>query len=267
MNEALESLKRDGYCRLRQVYRREQVERALELVRDWVERQSLTPDLPRLVRDTPQLWNLQSKDPYFLELLFEPPQVESILVDRLNDPWYSRIPADAPNYILRAYQARSSSGALPLHIDSFIPYAGEHPIAMQVSIVLEDSSLENGATLVVPGSHRSAEWADQASLSEAIPIQAEAGDVVLWDSRLWHGASENRTGRTRWAIIATFTRWWIKQAFRITETLPPAIYDQLTPKEKAVLGFLTVPYADESEGIDMRRGYDALREAEPELSA
>ncbi len=258
MSTALEELRKNGYCRLPGVYSDEQVRRALDLVRDWTDKQSLTENLPRLVRDTPQLWNLQSKDIFFLDLLFEPREVEELLIACLNDPWYRTIPEDAPNYILRAYQARSSAGALPLHIDSFIPYRGPHPIAMQASIVLEDMSAANGSTVVVPGSHESGEWANQEALKDAVPIEARAGDVVIWDSRLWHGATENTSGRTRWAIIATFTRWWIKQAFRITDTLPADIYESLTPRQRAVLGYCTIPYSDESEGIDMRHGYDVL---------
>jgi hypothetical protein len=258
MNPALADLRKNGYCRLPKLYGEDQVGRALELVRQWVEGQSLTDNLPRLVRDTPQLWNLQSKDIFFLELLFEPVEVEEILMACLNDPWYSSLPQDAPNYILRAYQARSSAGAMPLHIDSFIPYGGDHTIAVQVSIVLEDMSPENGSTVVVPGSHQSGEWAKQDALKDAVPIEAEAGDVVIWDSRLWHGATKNTSGRTRWAVIATFTRWWIKQAFNITGNLPLEISERLTPRQKAVLGFCAIPYNDESEGIDMRRGYDSL---------
>ncbi|MGH9320208.1 MAG: phytanoyl-CoA dioxygenase family protein [Vicinamibacteria bacterium] len=258
MTSPLEELRTNGFCRLPQVYESEHVRQTLDLVREWNEKQSLTENLPRLVRDTPQLWNLQSKDFSFLELLFEPRQVEELLIACLNDPWYPSIPQDAPNYILRAYQARSSSGALPLHIDSFVPYKGDHTIAMQVSIVLEDMSAVNGCTIAVPGSHQSGEFAFQDALPDAVPLEAEAGDVVIWDSRLWHGATENTSGRTRWAIIATFTRWWIKQAFKITENVPQDIYERLTPRQKAVLGYCTIPYNDESEGIDMRHGYDVL---------
>jgi hypothetical protein len=260
MNDSapLERLRQDGFVRLPQVYSHGQVQQALELVREWHERQTLTDNLPRLVRDTPQIWNLQAKDFFFLELLFEPTEVEQLLIACLNDPWYSAIPADAPNYILRAYQARSSAGRLPLHLDSFIPYGGDHTITMQVSIVLEDMRLENGCTVAVPGSHKSAEWANQEAWADVVPLEADAGDVVIWDSRLWHGATENTSGRTRWAIIATFTRWWIKQMFKVTETLPQETYERLTPRQKAVLGFCTVPFTDESEGIDMRRGYDVF---------
>lgn len=262
MNDAVRELREVGFCRLPQVFSEEQVARALELVREWEQRQSLTENLPRLVRDTPQLWNLQAKDPFFIDLLFGSPEFERILIECLNDPWYPAIPQDAPNYILRAYQARSSAGALPLHIDSFIPYKGDHTIAMQCSMVLEPMSVENGCTVAVPGSHQSGEFANQDAMADAVPLEADAGDVVIWDSRLWHGATENTSGGTRWAIIATFTRWWIKQAFNITATLPDEIYERLTPKQRAVLGFCTIPFDDESEGIDMRGGYDLVEERE-----
>jgi ectoine hydroxylase-related dioxygenase (phytanoyl-CoA dioxygenase family) len=82
--------------------------------------------------------------------------------------------------------------------------------------------------------------------------------LVFWDSRIWHGARENVTGGTRWSIIATFCRWWIKQAFDIPGNLPQEIYDQLSDRQRAVLGFCSVPYDDESRGIDMKRSYALL---------
>ncbi len=98
----------------------------------------------------------------------------------------------------------------------------------------------------------------QASFDTALSLTGKAGDLVFWDSRIWHGARENVTGGTRWSVIATFCRWWIKQAFDIPGNLPQEIYDQLSDRQRAVLGFCSVPYDDESRGIDMKRSYALL---------
>ena len=42
--------------------------------------------------------------------------------------------------------------------------------------------------------------------------------------------------------------------------MPQEIYSQLTPEQRAVMGFCSVPFVDESEGIDMKQGYDSLAE-------
>ena len=242
MEEAIRQIERDGYCILRRVYDAGQVRRALDLVGVWLSKTAgrVTSNLPAMATD-PIVWNLQNKDVYFLELLLGQASIERILVHFLNDTWYRRIPSGQPNYILRAYVARSGLVPLPLHIDSFVPYRGEHLISMQCAIMLEDMRQARGATLVIPRSHRSGTYAEQAASTDAIPIEAHAGDVVLWDSRLWHGAAPNDSGETRWALIATFTRWWIKQAFDITGNLPAAIYEQLSTNQKAILGFCSIP--------------------------
>ena len=111
----------------------ERVSRALQLVvAHFAETRSAPSDrVPFLNRDQDLVYNLQNKDPFFLELLFEPPILEAILKHFLNDPWFRAVPKDDPNYILRAFVARSSRGRLPMHIDSFIPYAGPCVYIMQ----------------------------------------------------------------------------------------------------------------------------------------
>jgi ectoine hydroxylase-related dioxygenase (phytanoyl-CoA dioxygenase family) len=120
--------------------------------------------------------------------------------------------------------------------------------------------MENGCTMVVPGSHQSGEYANQEGFDVAVPLEASRGDIVMWDSRTWHGARENNSGATRWVLNATFTPWWIKQAFDIPRALPQEIYQNLTPSQKTILGFSSIPFRDETLGIDSRRGYDDLRD-------
>lgn len=265
VEQLIERVDRDGYCTIPQVFGREEVQKALALVRDWEKRMKakLAANVPYLNKDTQMVYNLQYKEYYFLELLFSPKDLERILVHFLNDTWYKQIPPGEPNYILRHYLARSSNDALPMHIDSFIPYPGDYPLAMQCMIVLEDLTPENGCTVVVPGSHKSGRYTSCEAFNDALPIEARSGDMFIFDSRLWHGALPNKTKGTRWAVIATFTRWWIKQAFNIPMNLPQRIYEKLTPNQKAILGFCTIPHIDETEGIDLKHGYEALSEKCP----
>jgi ectoine hydroxylase-related dioxygenase (phytanoyl-CoA dioxygenase family) len=135
---------------------------------------------------------------------------------------------------------------------------------MQTSIILEDMGPANGCTIVVPGTHQTGQYAEQDALKDAIPIEAKAGDVLIWDSRLWHGTTANSTSGTRWSLICTYSRWWLKQAFNIVQNLPQEIYRELSDKQKSVLGFCSVPYNHEGEGIDLKRGFESLQ---PDVSA
>jgi ectoine hydroxylase-related dioxygenase (phytanoyl-CoA dioxygenase family) len=259
MQDAIKSIDVQGYCTLKNVYSSEDVQRAKELLTVWSDRTAAgLAARPFLDSGQTVVYNLQNKDMFFLKLLFAPEEIEKILIHYLNDIWYKQIPRTQPNYILRSLGARSSKNALPLHIDSFIPYLGSHVYSLQYSIVLEDQDESNGCTIVVPGSHKSGEYAPQSALKDAIPIRSKAGDAVIWDSRLWHGTTENIGGRTRWAIIATFVRWWIKQFSNVSGSLPRDIYGKLTDKEKSILGFCSIPPDDEFQRIDMKLGYADL---------
>lgn len=256
------AIEEHGYVRIPQVFDKSTVDTMLDRVSAWFDKtvQAQSARMPRLNKQQPMVYNLQSKDIAFCRLILQTPVIEDILKHFLNDQWFSSVPAEDPNYILRSFLARSSNYQMPMHIDSFIPYTGSYPFIMQCSIPLEDQTRENGCTVIVPGSHKSNKYAEQSAIEQAIPIESKAGDLIIWDSRIWHAALDNVSGRTRWSIIATFCRWWIKQAFDIPGNMPQQIYDQLSNKEKAVLGFCSVPYDDETRGIDMKRSYDLLPE-------
>ena len=216
-------------------------------------------DVPRLDAGQETIYNLQNKDYYFISLLLKSDIIQQILMHFLNDQWHKAIDLSDPNYILRSYSARNNRIAAPMHIDSFIPYLGEHLVSMQVAIILEDQTKFNGCTSIIPGSHLSGQYVTQDEANNALAIESKAGDVVIWDSRIWHGTFENRSGKSRWSLIATFVRWWVKQGYMITENLPQPIYQQLSDSEKAVLGFCSKPLDDERSGIDFKKGYDWLK--------
>lgn len=260
VTECIAAIERDGYCYVPQMFRPEQVSTALERIRHWFDHTlaSQSDRMPFLNKNQPMVYNLQSKDLFLLRMVLGCELVEKVLMHFLNDEWFTSIPKDAPNYILRSFLARSSNHQMPLHIDAFIPYTGPHVYIMQCSIVLEDQHEENGCTVLIPGSHLSGHYCVQEAFPTAVSVRARAGDLVFWDSRIWHGARENKSEGTRWAMIATFCRWWIKQAFDIPGNVPQESYDQLTDREKGVLGYCSVPYDNEIQGIDMKRSYRLL---------
>lgn len=212
-------------------------------------------DIPFLNKNTPVVYNLQNKNIDIIKYLLNEKEIEEILIYFLNDKYYKQIPQNQPNYILRAVGARSSNIELPLHIDSFIPFIGDELIAMQVSIVLEDQTIENGCTILIPGSHKFGEYANQNEKDKCVSITPKKGDIVIWDSRIWHGAHANKSNSTRWAVIATFTRWWVKQQFDIPNNIPNDFKELLTEKELSVLGACSVPPSNELDSIDMKKGY------------
>ena len=108
----------------------------------------------------------------------------------LNDIYYRFLPKEYPNYILNFFNARSSGNKLDLHIDSHTPNKGKYLNMIQLSFVIDTQNKKNGCTIVVPKSHNSGTYSNRKTKNIKY-LQTNPGDLVLWDSRLWHGTHEN----------------------------------------------------------------------------
>ena len=205
------------------------------------------------------LYSIYNINKCFIDLLTSK-TIRKIGMHKLNDDYYRFLPEDVPNYILNYYNARSSGDKLDLHIDSYIPFISyQKTNAIQCVFLLEDSFVENGCTVVVPGSHKSANYTDRDFFNYSKPITGKAGDLIIWDSRLWHGTMENISKRSRWALVATLTQWWCKQSMDIVRNVKNDIYLKCTDEQKQLLGFCSIPPVDEFERNNTKTGYDYLK--------
>lgn len=256
--DAIANIKSRGYFIIRQSFCSDvlqQIKRELNTIINCFEPPS--NEVPYLNSQSFLIYNPDHKSLFILHfLLRQDPLIHALLKHFLNDPWYRKIPESLPNYVLRASIARSSSSeALPLHIDSFSPSSSTHVCVMRILYCIEESSLLTGATVVVPGSHLSDRYASQDAISSAIALELKPGDVAIWDSRLWHGALPNTSSKTRWALVATYTRWWIKQNYQKPLSIPSEYLDTLLRAEKTIIGLDSYPPFDEYERIDIKGGY------------
>ena len=213
--------------------------------------------VPDRNKDDKILYNLQNIDKAYIDILTTQPIIE-IASAKLNDPHYGFLPIGTPNYILNYYNARSSGQKLDLHIDSLIHFYGNQTNMMQFVFLLEDSTTENGCTIVVPGSHKSSSYTDR-DLQKTYPLTAKAGDLVMWDSRLWHGTIANTSGRSRWALVATLSMWWVKPSMDIVRGMNDTIYQKCSDQQKQFLGFCSVPPLNPLERNNTKCGYDFLK--------
>lgn len=204
------------------------------------------------------VYHLQYCDKIFLDIITEWKDGLEILKPFLQDPYYKQLPSEEANFILGYYNARSSVGELPLHIDNYFPSEGFFPNSMQVIFSLNGQSEENGASRVVPGSHRFGSWPNRELSDLAQPLNCEPGDVIIWDSRLWHGAGSNTKGIDRWSLVATFRPWFMKQNFDPVLGMPEEIYNELNSQQKALCGFLSLPPSNQFDRVNLKQGYSSL---------
>jgi hypothetical protein len=153
-----------------------------------------------------------------LEQYFQGPYILNTYGGVLN------LPHDA-SYVGRVHRdQRTFSGALHLMV--------------QLLVMLDDFTEENGATYVLTGSHRSGEKpSDDAFFRDADRAVGAAGSIVVFDSNLWHAAGVNRSGEPRRALTLAFTRPFIKQQLDYPRTLGYERGEAYSPVLRQLLGY------------------------------
>ena len=127
-----------------------------------------------------------------------------------------------PNYLLSQLQVidiTPGETAQLLHPDDAIypvpqPRA---PLAAATVWAIDAFTADNGATVVLPGSHR---W-DRTPTDDdpRLPVEMPPGSCVFFLGTLWHGGGANRSAHARLAVTAQYCEPWLRpqEAF----TCPP----------------------------------------------
>jgi ectoine hydroxylase-related dioxygenase (phytanoyl-CoA dioxygenase family) len=126
-----------------------------------------------------------------------------------------------------------------LHTDQgFLLEPLPYQFAANVAFFLDDFTEENGATLVVPGSHKLLATPD-AALEPSAPgrLTGAAGSVAVWDGRLHHATGLNRTAdEHRRGIFATYCLPFMRTQENWTRSLDPRMLER-HPELAALTGF------------------------------
>jgi ectoine hydroxylase-related dioxygenase (phytanoyl-CoA dioxygenase family) len=132
--------------------------------------------------------------------------------------------------------------AQPLHADDqLIPLPRPHvPIICNTMWALTDFTVENGATRVVPGSHRTdrppAPFGDTAE-SEAVQAVMTAGSVMVFNGSVWHGGGANQTDGWRLGIAMNYCAGWMRQQENQQLGIPLEVARGFSPRLRKLAGF------------------------------
>ena len=107
--------------------------------------------------------------------------------------------------------------------------------------LLDDFTVENGATRVVPGSHRSGKHPKDAledptqKHPEEIQLLASSGTVIIFNSHLWHAGGLNQTTTRRHGMLAYYCRRDHKQLTDQRKFIHPETHGRLNEAKRFIL--------------------------------
>jgi ectoine hydroxylase-related dioxygenase (phytanoyl-CoA dioxygenase family) len=148
--------------------------------------------------------------------------------------------------------------AQPIHADDMvIPLDKPHrPIVCNSMWALTDFTEENGATRLVPGSHKKPNPAYGGDY-ESIPAEMAKGSVLIWEGALWHGGGANRTDKRRTGIAMNYCAGFIRQQENQQLGLSPELVKTFEPRLQELIGYGV--YNGLIGHIDKKAPYQLLR--------
>jgi ectoine hydroxylase-related dioxygenase (phytanoyl-CoA dioxygenase family) len=181
-----------------------------------------------------RIWLLHNKGQEFLDLL-DNPVIEDLVCHYLEEdfPWVSNFSANI---------VRASAEPQFLHSDQnsvqpAIPFA----IGVNSLFCIDDFTAENGATLLIPGSHILDRGLAPDNIYTTVGTTAAVvpkGSCITFDTRLWHASGPSKPGApVRRACILLMYRPWARQHNNGVLAVPPSILKKLSDKHKAMLGY------------------------------
>lgn len=121
--------------------------------------------------------------------------------------------------------------------DSFTFFPKPRPNLIVASMwAITDFRADNGATLLVPGSHT---WPDKrtAEPDEVLSAEMPAGSVLFWLGSTLHGAGANTSQDWRYGVILTYSLGWLRQEENQYLDVPPEVAQDLPPELRDIIGY------------------------------
>lgn len=181
-----------------------------------------------------RIWNLINKAPDLAPLIEHPlvlPAVRNILG------------ADCNLHDFQSTSIGAQTGGGSWHVDAPLGQIAEplpeFPLTIQNVWLLDDFTEHNGATRVMPYSHKlrkSPPWSSDPLEGEVV-LTAPAGSVAMWLSNTWHRSGPNTTDKARRAILCNYNLSWLRTFTDFTSTMAPEVAAGFSNDLRYLLGF------------------------------
>jgi ectoine hydroxylase-related dioxygenase (phytanoyl-CoA dioxygenase family) len=140
----------------------------------------------------------------------------------------------------------------------FFPFPSGYEVQCNTIWAMNDFTEANGATRVIPGSHR-LEDRREFAYEDTEPATMPAGSVLFYTGSLYHGAGANRCDDVRYGLNITYAVSWLRQEENQYLSCPPEIARELPDDLLRLMGYARGAYAlgyvdDMRDPLDVLRG-------------
>ena len=145
----------------------------------------------------------------------------------------------APGFLLSSVQAvniHPGEHAQDLHCDddAGAPPRPRGPQGLSTMWALDDFTTENGSTRLVPGSHR---WDGVSAQPDPVPVQMNAGSVLVYLGGVQHSGGEHRGDRPRLGVSVIYCQPWLRQFENLMLSVPREVAARTSPRIQQMLGY------------------------------
>ena len=260
----VEAFDTQGFCVIPELLDAAQLEQQREALAPWIDDGPMGRNVFEGTR-THRIYAMLAKDPVFAELVAHPVSL-----------------AWAEHYLGQscllsaclAIHLQPGESAQPWHTDDgHTSLTPPHDLlGVSTFWALDDTTMENGATEVLPGSHRWSETefpgvlrdqdfatgadvaGDPGSHPDAVKVIMPAGSLMIARGDLWHRGGANRSDTARCLITPQYCAGWLRPLESMLLSVPPERAAALPERVRELLGYsIHPPFMGYSDGMHPQR--------------
>ena len=260
----VEQFDTEGFCVIPELLDEAQLERQRQALAPWVDAGPMGRNVFEGTR-THRIYAMLAKDPVFAELVAHPVSLA----------WAEHFLGQS--CLLSACLAihlQPGESAQPWHTDDgHTSLTPPHDLlGVSTFWALDDTTVENGATEVLPGSHRWSETefpgvlrdqdfatgadvaGDPGSHPDAVKVIMPAGSLMIARGDLWHRGGANRSDTARCLITPQYCAGWLRPLETMLLSVPPERAAALPERVRELLGYsIHPPFMGYSDGMHPQR--------------